>query len=101
MKIEWKTLSLAMICSIIVTGIVGLGLSLSNIILTWSDIYADYLFPENQYSSKVSYTIAVAEKGGPPFVLPLWVVIGLGLICIVVLIAIFYFVIGYAGKRRK
>lgn len=70
MDIDWKNLSFAMITSVIVTGISGLILSLSNIILAYQDIY-EYLKSINIYDTNVSLTIAETSTG-PPFVLHLW-----------------------------
>ena len=99
MKIDWKTLSFAMISSVIVTGIAGLILSLSNIILAYPDLF-EYYQSLSPYGSKIAMTIAQSGYG-PPYVLHLWVIILIGLICIVVLTLVFYFVIGYLRKRKK
>lgn len=99
MKIDWKTFSLAMIISIIVTGVSGLILSISNIILAYPDLF-EYYQSLSPYGSTVTMTIAQAGYG-PPFVLHLWAIVGIGLICIVVLTTVFYFVMGYLRKRRK
>lgn len=97
MKIDWKTLSIAIIISIIITGFSGLILSVSNIIFAYPDIYE---YNQSLYDSK--FAITIAEVGyGPPFVLHLWGIIGIGLICILFLTIIFYFVIGYVRKYKK
>lgn len=100
MNIDWKNLSFAMIISIIVTGISGLILSLSNIILAYPDLY-EYFQSQNPYGSKVSYTVAITGGYGPPFILHLWTIIGIGLICFVVLTIVFYFTIGRLTKWKK
>lgn len=99
MKIDWKTLSFAMTSSLIVTGIVGLILSLSNIILAYPDLF-EYYQSLSPYGNTVAMTIAQAGFG-PPFVLHLWAIIVIGLVCIVVLTTVFYFAIGWLKKRKK
>ena len=99
MKIDWKTLSFAMISSVIVTVVAGLILSLSNILLAYPDLF-EYYQSLSPYGSNVAMTIAQAGAG-PPFVLHLWAIIGTGLICIVVLTTVLYFVIGWLKKRKK
>lgn len=97
MKIDWKVLSISMIISIIITWISGLILSVSNIVLAYPDIYG---YNQSLYDSK--YAITIAEVGyGPPFILHLWEIIGIGLICIIILTIIFYFVISYFRKHKK
>jgi len=99
MKIDWKTFSLAMIISIIVTGVSGLILSISNIILAYPDLF-EYYQSLSPYGSTVTMTIAQTGYG-PPYVLHLWMLIVLFLICLAVLTIIFYFVIGYLRKKKK
>lgn len=99
MKIDWKTLSFAMISSAIVTGIAGLILSLSNIILAYPDLF-EYYQSLSPYGSKVAMTIAQSGYG-PPFVLHLWAIIVFFLICFAVLTIVFYFVIGYLRGCKK
>ena len=89
MKIDWKNLSLAMIISIIVTGILGLISSVTYIILAIPD------FPPGT----ISYTIVT--KGGTFLALSLSGIIVLGLTCIMVLTLVFYFLIGYLSKKKK
>jgi len=96
MKIDWKTLSLAMIASIIVTGILWVVLSVSNIILAYPDVY-EYYQSLSSYASKVAMTIAQTGYG-PPFVLHLWAIV---LLCFAILTMVFYFVIGHLQKRKK
>ena len=101
MNIDWRTLSLAMMASIIVTGISGLILSIGNIVQSYPpDLFA---LPQNlsQYpSDKISVTIAYGGHG-PSYYLPLWGLIAIFLICILVLTVLFYFIIGYLRKRKK
>lgn len=68
-----------MITSVIVTGISGLILSLSNIILAYQDIY-EYLKSTDMYDTNLSVTLAETSIG-PPFVLHLWLIIVVALIC--------------------
>ena len=98
MSIDWKILSFSMIISIFVTVFSGLILSLSNIILAYPDIY-EYLQSQNLYSEKSSYTITVSSGYGPPFVLHLWVIIVIGLVCFFVLTIVFYFVMYHLRKN--
>jgi hypothetical protein len=89
MKIEWKNLSLAMMISIIVTGILGLISSVTYIIVAIPD------FPRGT----ISYTIVT--KGPTFLVLSLSGIIVLGLTCILVLTLVFYFLIGFLRKHKK
>lgn len=89
MKIDWKNLSLAMIISIIVTGILGLISSVT---------YAIVAIPDMP-PGKISYTVATM---GPTFlVMSLTGIIVLGLTCILVLTLVFYFLIEFLRKRKK
>jgi len=90
MKIEWKNLSLAMIISIIVTSILGLISSVTYAIIAIPDMPP----------GKISYTVATTKDG---FFLSLSLtgIILLGLMCILILTVVFYFLIGFLRKRKK
>jgi len=97
MKIDWKTLCLANIFSIIITGVSGLILTLSNIIRGYPTAYES--LSENLYDNKVSITIANTGNG-PPYYFTLSTVIGIGLICITILTIVLYFIISLWKKRK-
>jgi hypothetical protein len=90
MKIDWKNLSLAMITSIIVTGILGLISSVT---------YAIVAIPDTP-AGKIAYTVATT-KDGFFLVFSLTGIIVLGLTCILILTFVFYFLIGFLRKRKK
>ncbi len=92
MKIDWKTLSLAIITAIIVTAIFGLILS--------TVIYPEIPWEEIFQSSPGTVTFAEGTGLNVHF-LPLWVLIVGNLILIAVLTALFYFLISYVNKRRE
>jgi len=90
MKIDWKNLSLAMIISIIITGILGLLSSITYTIIAIPDMSP----------GKISYTIATIKDG---FFLALSFtgIIILGLSCILMLTVGFYFLIGFLRKTKN
>jgi ABC-type antimicrobial peptide transport system permease subunit len=94
MKVDWKTLSLGMITSIIVTTLFGLLLS-------------TVIYPHGPWDSiyQSSHTaITFAEAGNPGFnihFVPLWMVIMGALLIVTVLTAIFYFFISLYNKRKE
>jgi uncharacterized BrkB/YihY/UPF0761 family membrane protein len=89
MKIEWKNFSVAMILSIIVTGILGLISSVTYIIIAIPDMPP----------GKMQYTIVT--KDGTFLAMSLSGIIVLGLTCIFILTLVFYFLIGYLSKKKK
>lgn len=89
MKIDWKNLSLAMITSIVTTGILGLISSITYIIIAIPDMPA----------GKISYTIA-STKDGFFLALSFTGIIILGLSCILLLTVGFYFLIGFLRKTK-
>ena len=97
MKIDWRTLSLAMILSIIIAGISGVILSLTNIIREYPTAYES--ISENLYDNKISITIANTGNG-PPYYFTLSTVIGIGLICITILTIVLYLIISLWKKRK-
>ena len=90
MKIDWKNLSFSMIASIITTGILGLISSVTYAIIAIPDMPP----------GKVSYTVATA-KDGFFLALSLTGIIISGLICLLILTLVFYFLIGFLRKREK
>jgi hypothetical protein len=90
MKIEWKSLSLAMIISIIATGIFGLILELTNIMVVLTNPSLEKL---------VAYPIVIT--GHVPYFLPFSELIVIALTLILVLTLIFYFLIGLLRKHKK
>ena len=89
MKIDWENLSLAMIVSIIVTGIIGLISSVTYAIIAIPDMPP----------GKISYTVVTLNDG---FLLALSLtgIIILGLMCILILTLGFYFLIGSLRKTK-
>ena len=89
MKIDWQNLSLAMIVSIIVTGIIGLISSVTYAIIAIPDMPP----------GKISYTVVTLNDG---FLLALSLtgIIILGLMCILILTLGFYFLIGSLRKTK-
>lgn len=90
MKIEWKNLSLAMITSIIITGILGLISSVTYAIIAIPDMSP----------GKISYTIATT-KDGFFLALSLSGILVLGLTSVLILTVVMYFFIGFLRKRHK
>lgn len=90
MRIDGKNLSMALITSIIVTGVLGLISSLTYLIVAIPDMPP----------AKISYTVATTKEGYS-LVLSLTGIIVLGLICILILTLVFYFLIGFLRKRQK
>lgn len=89
MKIDWQNLSLAMIVSIIVTGIIGLISSVTYAIIAIPDMPP----------GKISYTVVTLNDG---FLLALSLtgIIILGLMCILILTLGFYFLFGFLRKKK-
>ncbi|MBN2603661.1 MAG: hypothetical protein JXA91_05990 [Candidatus Thermoplasmatota archaeon] len=90
MKIDWKNLSLAMILSTIITGILGLVSSITYTLIAIPDMPP----------AKISYTVATT-KDGFSLVLSLTGIILLGLSCILILTVGFYFLIGFLRKTKN
>lgn len=94
MKFDWKTLSIGMITSIIITALFGLLLS-------------TVIYPHSPWDwiSQPSHTaVTFAETGNPGFnihFVPLWMVIMGALLIVTVLTAIFYFFISLYNKRKE
>ena len=100
MKIDWESLSYALISSIIVTWILGLILSISGIVQIYPrdiDLLIQNL--EEMYGDGVSMTIAVGSN--IPYFLSQWFLIVISLLLLVVLTGVFYFVIGFLRKKKK
>lgn len=89
MNIDWKNLSLAMITSILITGIAGLISSVT---------YAIIAIPDSP-AGKISYTVATT-KDGFFLALSLTGILVVGLSCILILTVVFYFLIGWFRKRK-
>ena len=81
---------MALITSIIVTGVLGLISSLTYLIVAIPDMPP----------AKISYTVATTKERYS-LVLSLTGIIVLGLICILILTLVFYFLIGFLRKRQK
>jgi len=86
MKIDWKNLSLAMMISIIITGISGIILSWTNTLVAIPDIE--------------KFQITITGRA-PSYLLPMSVIIVIGLACTMFLTLIFYFLIGFLKKPKK
>jgi hypothetical protein len=90
MKIDWKNLSLSMIISIFLTGILGLVSSITYTIIAIPDMPP----------GKISYTVATT-KDGFFLALSLTGIVILGLSCILLLTVGFYFLIGFLRKTKN
>ena len=100
MKIDWETLSYALISSIIVTWVLGLILSMTGIVQIYpKDIDLLIQNLEEMYGDGVSMTIAVGST--TPCFLSQWLLIVISLILLIVLTGVFYFVINYLRKKKK
>lgn len=109
MKIDWKTLSYALISSIIVTELSSIILTITGIIQVFP-MYFDYLL---QFSSEnfpkyydryydMNISIILADRIiDPPFFLSLWFYKVVFLLCLIVLTIIFYFLIDFLRKRKE
>jgi len=91
MKIDWKRLSLAMITSLVVTGILGLICSLTYTLIAKPDMPI----------GKVTHSVVVTGGTGVYLILSLTGIIVLGLTCISIFTVIFYFVFGKLFSLKK
>lgn len=109
MKIDWRTLSYALISSIIVTEFSSIIFAITGIIQVYP-IYFDYLlqfFSENlpEYYDRyydMNISISIPDKSiSPPFFLSLWFYKVVFLLCLIALTIIFYFLIDFLRKRKE
>jgi len=107
MNINWRTLSIALIISIIVTELSSILFALTGIIQVYP-MYFDYLL---QFSSEnfpkyydkyydMNISIILADRSiDPPFFLSLWFYRVVFLLFLITLTILFYFFIDYLKKK--
>ena len=105
MKIDYKSLSYALISAIIITQITGLILATTDTINVYPEYLEkykdiDYEKISKYYDGNISTTIAEAESNIFPTYLPLWVWIVVSFLCIIALTIISYFFILYITKTK-
>jgi len=102
MNIDWKILSVAMIISIIVNGIVGIVVLVDYTVRTsnaFDVLVSDYnrLISETSSEGEISMTMTIVGES----VSLLWIWIVLFVCSLVVLTLVFYFSINFLKDRKK
>ena len=102
MNIDWKSLSVAMIISIIINGIVGIVVLVDYTVKNsnaFDALLSEYnrLISETSSEGEISITMTIVEKS----VFPLWIWIAIFVCSLVILTLVFYFSINFLKDRKK